>query len=370
MSNTTINMKSEYLTSKEQEFVEFLTDKLIEVAWNPSMRKDFIVQASDTEQYRFFKEDIPSEIENKALFLFNIVNGNYERALLWARQAKDELAIHHMLATYYRYCAIDAPQDADETQSLYLQSLEHASQCVYGISCYLLEEYAEYLVKSGSEVQLIELATNIFAIGLHSMNPADSNIFYDFNQGHSRDEIELIEKMLQLLKEYAETGRAETKDIFMNYYHLESAYYYACTGRNELAKKEIVLAMGENAKYLYDFNNMTDAEREGRHELLNNMVVQMWCPVLEDRSEHFLKTHEYALMAFGYQELPKRPRPKKGSFDWLYNQGEKSYLAILHNKATDKDYATIRAVAEAYRTGNGVRQNLRLADCWAEMTEL
>ena len=175
--------------------------------------------------------------------------------------------------------------------------------------------------------------------------------------------------MLQLLKEYAETGRAETKDIFMNYYHLESAYYYACTGRNELAKKEIVLARGENAKYLYDFNNMTDAEREGRHELLNNMVVQMWCPVLEDRSEHFLKTHEYALMAFGYQELPKRPRPKKGSFDWLYNQAEKGYVASLKDEATEQDYANMRAVAEAYRTGNGVRQNLRLADCWEEMAQ-
>lgn len=53
------------LTQEEQEFDNILTDKLIEVAYNPSMRKDFIIQASDTEQYRFFKEDIPSEIENK-----------------------------------------------------------------------------------------------------------------------------------------------------------------------------------------------------------------------------------------------------------------------------------------------------------------
>ena len=72
------------LTQEEQEFENILTDKLIEVAHNPFMRKDFIVQASDTEQYRFYKEDIPSEIEHKALFLFNIVNGNYERALQMA----------------------------------------------------------------------------------------------------------------------------------------------------------------------------------------------------------------------------------------------------------------------------------------------
>lgn len=81
------------------------------------------------------------------------------------------------------------------------------------------------------------------------------------------------------------------------------------------------------------------------------------------------KTERISQMAFGYQELPKRPRPKKGSFDWLYNQGEKSYLAKLNYKATELDYANMRAVAEAYRTGNGVRQNLRLADCWEEMAQ-
>ena len=31
-------------------------------------------------------------------------------------------------------------------------------------------------------------------------------------------------------------------------------------------------------------------------------------------------------------------------------------LAILNNKAKEKDYANIRAVAEAYRIGNGVRR--------------
>ena len=41
MSNTTIDMKSEYLTPEEQEFDNLLTYKLIEVVRNPSMRKDF-----------------------------------------------------------------------------------------------------------------------------------------------------------------------------------------------------------------------------------------------------------------------------------------------------------------------------------------
>ena len=56
-----------------------LTDKLIEVAQNPKLRKDFIVNASATEQYRFFKEDIPSEIEHIALFRLNEINGFQSR---------------------------------------------------------------------------------------------------------------------------------------------------------------------------------------------------------------------------------------------------------------------------------------------------
>ena len=76
MSNTTINMKSEYLTPEEQEFDNLLTDQLIEVIRNPSMRKDFILQTSNHEQYRFNKFDIPSELEHCALFRFNIYNDN------------------------------------------------------------------------------------------------------------------------------------------------------------------------------------------------------------------------------------------------------------------------------------------------------
>ena len=91
--------------------------------------------------------------------------------------------------------------------------------------------------------------------------------------------------------------------------------------------------------------------------------------LIMENSPHIQQMALYVPMAFGYIELPKRPRPKKGSFDWLYNQGEKSYLAKLNHKATEQDYANMRAVSEAYRTGNGVRQNLRLADCWEEMAQ-
>ena len=207
MSNIAIDKKLEDLTSEEQEFVELLTDKLIEVAGNPSMRKEFIVQAPVLEQYRFFKSDIPSEIEHIALFRFNFYNDNYERALLWAEQVKDEFINHYMLSVYYRYCALEAPATEKDTQSLFLQSLEHGYGSFIGIPYALLAEYAEYLMRSKNEMGLIELATAVFAVGLHySMNPADPNVFYTFNQLCTKEEVKVIERMLQVIKEYAENG--------------------------------------------------------------------------------------------------------------------------------------------------------------------
>lgn len=356
------------LTQEEQEFENILTDKLIEVAHNPSMRKDFIVQASDTEQYRFYKEDIPSEIEHKALFLFNLVNGNYERALQWAEQAKDELVRHSMLSTYYHSCAIDAPQNAAETQSLYLQSFEHSFHSVYGIDCCELEEYAEYLAKSGNEVELIELAVVIFDIGLHRMNPADPDVVQKLNQECTRNEVELIQRVLQILKEYGEKGRKEVKDLFMDYYHTESAYFYACTGCIEKARKEVSMIDKESIR-MYDFSNLPEQELEERHEAIRGFTMYPVYDLIMENSPHIQQMALYVPMAFGYIELPKRPRPKKGSFDWLYNQAEKGYVASLKDEATEQDYANMRTVAEAYRTGNGVRQNLRLADCWEEMAQ-
>ena len=357
------------LTPKEQEFDNLLTDKLIEVAQNPKLRKDFIVNASATEQYRFFREDIPSEIEHIALFRLNEINGDFNRAAIWAEQIKDELVKHRMLGECYRYRALDAPIN-DDTQALYLQSLEHVAQSDCSITCCQLEEYAEYLMKSGNEVNLLELALMVFTVGLHSMNPADPDVLRTFSQDYTRDEVELIQKMLQLLKDYAENGREEARSVFMDYYHWESAYYYACSGRIERAKQEMVsLADGdESAKYLYDFSNMTDEEREKRHEEITDRIIDVLEEVLEP-TPHLEQMRLYAQMAFRYEAPPKRPRPQKGSFDWLYNQAEKSYLAKLSHKETEQDYKNMRALAEAYRNGDGVRQNIRLAECWEEMAK-
>ncbi len=54
----------------------------------------------------------------------------------------------------------------------------------------------------------------------------------------------------------------------------------------------------------------------------------------------------------GIVNLPKRERSKKGSFDYNYAKAEKG----------DKEYQLL--VAKAYREGDGVPKNIRLANLW------
>lgn len=68
----------------EKEFLELLTDKLIEVAHNPKLRKEFRVsydEGSDITSIVFYKnEPLMSEIEDYALAAFHD-EGNMERFL-------------------------------------------------------------------------------------------------------------------------------------------------------------------------------------------------------------------------------------------------------------------------------------------------
>lgn len=74
-----------------------------------------------------------------------------------------------MLSAYYRFSASGAPVTEENTQSLFLRSFEHGYQSYAGIPCNLFAEYAEYLMKSKNEIDLIELAFMVFAVGLHCM---------------------------------------------------------------------------------------------------------------------------------------------------------------------------------------------------------
>ncbi|MDE6722556.1 MAG: hypothetical protein K2J84_10510 [Bacteroidaceae bacterium] len=66
--------------------------------------------------------------------------------------------------------------------------------------------------------------------------------------------------------------------------------------------------------------------------------------------------HRFILIAIlqinGIIKLPKREKSKKGSFDYNYAKAEKG----------DKEYQLL--VAKAYREGDGVPKNIRLANLW------
>ena len=62
-------------------------------------------------------------------------------------------------------------------------------------------------------------------------------------------------------------------------------------------------------------------------------------------------------IAYRYTRAAKRPTPKKGSFDNLYNKAEKG------------DKTAMAAIADAYRTGIGTHANQRLADYWQKRAE-
>lgn len=355
------------LTKREQKFVNLLTDKLIDVAHNPKLRKGLKVEGIGLGEYYFYSNDVPSEIERIGLFFFNMLEGENNRAFFWIEQVQDAFTKAKLLSNFYAICA----QNAEDNEALeyYEKYLEYAVETSEGVSCSLLQKYAQYLAASLHYDELLSLLSKVFVYGLHGIDATQNNALQLFNQTYSAEQAKLILDCLEHLKEivkYEESDK-EVHDYLKCYYLFELAYYYAVTGRITKAKdtyqefRELYELDGDED--MYNFDGLSVEELQERNEWFQQAGTSLVLPLYNEGSQLPVA------QAFGYTDLPKRPHPKKGSFDWLYNQGEKSYLAKLNHKATELDYANMRAVAEAYRTGNGVRQNLRLADCWEEMAQ-
>ncbi len=366
------------LNKEEQTLIDLLTDKLIEVAHNPNLRKDFIISYAQTKEdgknvttsLRFYKdEDLMSEIEHQALFYINIEDS--ERAAYWLEQMKDEPTQWKHTSTYFSYCASERAdnEDYESAIKLYEEYLSAAINSPEGIPCSILGKYAECLVKSGNIEGLLSLATKVFVIGLHYLDITHDNVMQELSQNYSREEVELIQTMLQLVKECADNeDDAQTKFMIDYYFAYEQAYFYACTGRITQAKNEfsrfcdlVELDADDEVRNMYEFANLNGEERSNRYEWFKHLSHTLLPTLYEKGSTLPVE------LAFGFAAPPKRPRPRKGSFDWLYAQAEKSYLAKLHNKAIEQDYENMHSLASAYRHGTGVPMNLRLADCWDEL---
>lgn len=355
------------MNKREQKFVNLLTDKLIEVAHNPNLRKDFKVAGIGLGEYHFFSEDIPSEIERIGLFYFNLLEGDDKRACFWIEKVQDEFIKEKVLSTFYALCAQNA--ENEEALVYYEKYLEHAVKTSEGVACSLLQKYAQCLALSLNHDALLSLVSKVFVYGLHGIDVTKNNALQLFNQTYSAEQAKLISDCLEFLKKAVEDEEDDKQvhDYLKCYYLFELAYYYAVTGRITKAKdtyqefRELYELDGDED--MYNFDGLSVEELQERNEWFQQAGTSLVLPLYNEGSQLPVA------QAFGYTDLPKRPHPKKGSFDWLYIQAEKGYLAKLSHKATEQDFANMRAVAEAYRTGNGVRQNLRLADCWEEMAQ-
>lgn len=108
-----------------------------------------------------------------------------------------------------------------------------------------------------------------------------------------------------------------------------------------------------------DFVSKQKCPEDGDSEQAQKFIDNVFDYIYEvcDRysfDEDDLWLRDALLQAYGVVDLPKRPRPKKGSFDQLYINAEKGDKESRHK------------LVEAYRNGIGVKANAKLADWWAQ----
>lgn len=349
----------QYDEVKEQKVVECITKAMINAAHNPKPNEELYINR-EVAPYVLDSEYSPSEIEHIGLFYVNMRDDYKERAMYWLNQVKDGYLRNSLLSAYYSF-------DEDDVDAC-RECLKYALKTSNGVEWEEIENYGDALLEAGKISELFSLITKIMTIGLHHFDATQLR-FDQTTQDDSSDNFEYIETAFEWIEECKDL--MDSKDI-ENYYDFELAYYYACTYQLSKAKQvyakycdQVNMEPDSQYRNMYEFKGLSPEEKKQRYEWFKQQAYAFF-PNLIVKNQYLLLAVE---QAFGYTDLPKRPHPKKGSFDWLYNQGEKSYLAKLNHKATELDYANMRAVAEAYRTGNGVRQNLRLADCWDEMAQ-
>lgn len=115
----------------------------------------------------------------------------------------------------------------------------------------------------------------------------------------------------------------------------------------------------EDAQYLLDIIDNCNAYMEEQKEKCGedwdryvNSVYDYMYSQLDEEDESCYAVVEAMLQLNDIVELPKQTRAKKGSFDYNYAKAEKG------------DKECIILISKAYRKGDGVCQNIRLADFW------
>ena len=319
----------------EQEFRDLLTDKLIDVAEHPEMRKEFSI-VFDSHDYTglfdddpaydnnpggdtqmFFYKDSPmmSGIEQYAFihYLVMVSIGDRDKIDMKKFASIEQMvekidnewdrfetyrAIYGFKASYYQWKGYkDAYRKAKLGYFRY-SPLYTGLGLVYIKD---LEEYYDFMVQEKKWEIVYDLAVNLFAeTELLNAPLSDINYLVEIHRNFERDELDFLRKV--------------HKDVYID----------------KIIPKEY---FDPKKRKIYFDSNCQEARL---------------CKILR---------HGIAV-AFGYEDCAAiRPKTPKGSFDYLYNKAEKG------NKKA------MAAIAEAYRTGTGTHANQRLADYWQKRSE-
>lgn len=209
------------------------------------------------------------------------------------------------------------PEDVDESMELALEQIKDisdyfdANQALFILCCYL---YDYYEFKKDKETQLEYLILLI---------AYSSRTLYGAN----------IDKLKEL------------KNLCMQFPDKQELYSFL-SEIEDFVSKQNWPADGNPEQAQQFINNVFEhiCEACGRYSYVDQEAFDDDDPWLRDA----------LLQAYGVVDLPKRPRPKKGSFDQLYINAEKGDKESRHK------------LAEAYRNGIGVKANAKVADWWAQ----
>lgn len=307
----------------EQEFRELLTDKLIEVAEHPEMRKKFSViyetgavdadpadddYSGGVSQILFFKnQPMMSNVERHAVVLYLLGRSNEEtfakvESLIdevedeWDKATLMQVFLNHKAEYYQRKGDEDAYSDAMDEFFCNSAIYTHMGD-VYVAN---LEDYYDFMVKYEQWEFVYYFAANLFAVTEQVGAPlSDPNYLLQIHNDFTREELDFLRKVY--------------KDVYIE----------------KIIPEEIF-------------------DQDTRRTIFDS----------EEEEEVLCDLFAYSIsVAYRYIRAKRRPTPKKGSFDDLYNKAEKG------------DKTAMAAIAEAYRTGTGTHANQRLADYWQKRSE-
>lgn len=307
----------------EQEFRELLTDKLIEVAEHPEMRKKFSViyetgavdadpadddYSGGVSQILFFKnQPMMSNVERHAVVLYLLGRSNEEtfaKVESLIDEIEDEwdkatltLVMLKRKAEYYQQIGDEDAYWQTITECFHNSALFTGMGDVYVDN---LEEYYDFLVEHEVWGVVYDFIANLFAVTEQVGAPlSDPNYLLEIHKDFERDELDFLRKVY--------------KDVYIEKIIPEEFY---------------------------------DPE------------IRLTCFASEESEKNICDIFAYSIsVAYRYVRAASRPKPGKGSFDYLYNNAEKG------------DKKAMAAIAEAYRTGTGTHANQRLADYWQKRSE-